>query len=738
MASRYTTYQRQVSLNQPIQAPPDIDQAAMREARRGYADLEQRAQQVQNFAFKRAEQTAISEGTAAGSKDPQQVLAQYGGQRPTDVYGQAAFDAANKIGGVQLEAKAREAIGNAYINAKKTKQDPNDFQAGLGAIINGYTSALEDMDPLTAARTRAKLESYARSAFLDRSADAIKEQQKILDGDATSITDSMLEHAGLMGQVATAGGDKEFNAAMANYKDSMEGLGQTPKSIQAYIAKAKNRYHEARIRREFRDAKDKGAFLDKFRKDRKTGKGLARGIDDLRIEILTNAFETDIRQADGLRTAEIRDLNREINSRLSILGDGGHIGADDLDRLRKKAGALGDQALVQRVDALEGENAELGTIGQGGSAAYSEAADRAAKQIQSLVNANKTTPEYLVKKEKRLRKAAEATRKREIKDPLAALHKAQRLDTPVALSKADMADPAKLRDHITANKNASLFYNVDRVYLSQESIDQLKTVFSKSNPDIAAQAVLVESITQAAGRDAPKVFAQIATQTDATDLALIGSLMNKRMAAEYFEGRKAIASGAKVNLGASGTIAFRSDIIGIVGQSLREKPGLVGDIEQTARAIYISRHGNYEEYDKDKLENIVHEIVGGSDKGKNAVGGIIEYDDDRIILPRNHVRDESAFKATIEGITDDDLNALDETHGTPVYENKLTGELMPITASMIPGLKLENYGSGLYTLRDTRGNLVARRVRSFDDDGNELPSDIAPIPYVLDLNELTR
>ena len=192
MASRYTTYQRQVSLNQPIQAPPDIDQAAMREARRGYADLEQRAQQVQNFAFKRAEQTAISEGTAAGSKDPQQVLAQYGGQRPTDVYGQAAFDAANKIGGVQLEAKAREAIGNAYINAKKTKQDPNDFQAGLGAIINGYTSALEDMDPLTAARTRAKLESYARSAFLDRSADAIKEQQKILDGDATSITDSML------------------------------------------------------------------------------------------------------------------------------------------------------------------------------------------------------------------------------------------------------------------------------------------------------------------------------------------------------------------------------------------------------------------------------------------------------------------------------------------------------------------------------------------------------------------
>ena len=77
--------------------------------------------------------------------------------------------------------------------------------------------------------------------------------------------------------------------------------------------------------------------------------------------------------------------------------------------------------------------------------------------------------------------------------------------------------------------------------------------------------MLVESITQAAGRDAPKVFAQIATQTDATDLALIGSLGNKRLAAEFFEGRKAIASGAKVNLTASGTPALRNDVTEIVG-----------------------------------------------------------------------------------------------------------------------------------------------------------------------------
>ena len=736
MAPRYGTYQRQVGLNQPIQVPPDIDQAAMREARRGYGELAQRAQQVTNFAFKRAEQTAISEGTAAGSQNPEQVLAQYSGERPTDVYGQAAFDAANKIGGVQLEAKAREAIGNAYIEAKKTKQDPNDFQAGLGAIIGGYTSALEDMDPLTAARTRAKLESYARSAFLDRSADAIKEQQKILDGDATSITDSMLEQSGLMGQVATAGGDSELKDAMTDYKDSMESLGQTPKAIQANIAKAKNLYHIARVRREFRDAKDKGAFLDKFRKDRKTGKGLARGIDDLRIESLTNSFESDIVQADRLRTAKIRDINSQINDGLDILGKGGAISGKDIDAIRKEAGDVGDEATVNRIDFLERENNELKDIGRGGSGAMLRAADEARVTIEAARRAGKTTPEYLLDKEKRLRKAAEARRKLEERDPMAALAAAEGALTMPMLSVADIIrDPQSLKDHIRANLNASGMYDVAPVYMTQDTISKLKVAFEKTNTDFDTQAALVSSIQEAAGPLAPRVFAQIASQTDASDLAHVGALMNPEVMEAYFKGRQAIASGTRVDEPLQGSM--KDDLNKMLGASMQLKPGLYGDLLATSEAVYLARHAG-ERYDKDKYENIVHELVGGRFTGKDAVGGLIEHKGRALILPRDFARDDDAFESAFDSITDVSLRSVATERGTPVFRNPLSGEYEEISASSLrKDYNLMPYGAGLYVLTDRAGNHVAAGDLIEMDDGTTFYEERRD-PYVLDFSRVIQ
>ncbi len=735
MAPRYPTYQRQVRLNQPIEVPPNIDQAAMREAGKMYGELAQRAQQVTNFAFKRAEQTAISEGTRAGSQNPEQVLAQYGGERPTDIYGQAAFDAANKIGGVQLEAKAREAIGNAYINAKKTKQDPNDLQAGLGAIISGYTSALEDMDPLTAARTRAKLESYARSAFLDRSADAIKEQQKVLDGDATFITDSMFEQSGLMGQVATAGGDKEFKAAMAAYKDSMEGLGQTPKAIQANIAKAKNVYHIARVRREFRDAKDKGAFLDKFRKDRKTGKGLARGIDDLRIESLTISFERDIVQAERLRTAKIRDINSQINDGFDILTKNGSISDKDIDEFRKQAGDVGDAALMKRVDFLERENNELKDIGRGGSDAMLRAADEARVTIEAARRAGKTTPEYLLDKEKRLRKAAEARRKLEERDPMAAAAAANGAPTMPMLSVADIIrDPQNLKDHIRANLNASGLYDVAPVYLTQDTISKLKVAFEKTSTDFETQAALVSSIQEAAGPLAPRVFAQIASQTEASDLAHVGALMNPEVSKAYFRGRQAILSRTEVDEPLQGSM--KNDLNKLLGASMQLKPGLYGDLLATSEAVYLARHAG-ERYDKAKYENIVHELVGGRFTGKNAVGGLIEHKGRALILPRDFTRDDDAFESAFDSITDVSLRSVATERGAPVFINPRTGDPEVINAQMLKGLNLMPYGAGLYVLTDSAGNHAAAGDLVTLPDGStfyELRRD----PYVLDFSKVIQ
>ena len=93
---------------------------------------------------------------------------------------------------------------------------------------------------------------------------------------------------------------------------------------------------------------------------------------------------------------------------------------------------------MQRVDFLERENNELQDIGRGGSGAMLRAADEARVTIEALRNAGKTTPEYLLDKEKRLRKAAEARRKLEERDPMAAAAAANGAPTMPMLSVADI------------------------------------------------------------------------------------------------------------------------------------------------------------------------------------------------------------------------------------------------------------------------------------------------------------
>jgi len=737
--ARYNAYERQVRLNQKIEVPPDIDQAYARESIRGARELSQRAEQVKNFAFKRGAENAQREGAAAGAKDPTATLDQYGGERPGDIYGQAAFDAANKLGGVQVEAKAREAIGLAYLNAKKTKQDPNDLQAGLGAIIGGYTSALQDMDPLTAARTRAKLESYARSAFLDRSSDAIREQQKALDGNATTITDSMHEQVGLMGQTATAGGDSEFHTAMKDYTDSMNGLGQNAKVTAAQVAKGKDRYHVARARREFRDSKDKFAYIKKFREDRKTGKGSVRGIDDWRLENLTNNFEAEIRQADRLRVATIKATNGDIKSHLKILSGNGSIGENDLDKLERTARELGDPALIANVEFLRRENTQLQDLGQNGSSEVQRAADEANANIEAAKTAGKTTPQYLLDKAKRLTTRAEAMRRDEETDPLDALHRSNRQPGKPELTVGDMIDPKKMKEHIDANVNASRVYNVADVHLTQDTIAKLKDAFSPTSTEYELQAALASSIAEAAGLDAARVFSQIASQTEATEIAHIGALNNPATMSAYFKGRAALASSTPVNESVIGSM--RKDLDKTLGASLKMKPGFYGDLHEIGEAVYIARHGR-DPYNKDKYINIIHELVGGRGAGRTATGGLVKYKGQTLILPPDFPRDDDAFESAIEKITDESLRGVMGSDGTgygvPVFLNPRTGQAEPISANQIKNnLKIMSLGAGLYVLTDGSGKHAAAGDLIDLEDGTtyyEMRRD----PYVLDFKRVTQ
>jgi hypothetical protein len=60
----------------------------------------------------------------------------------------------------------------------------------------------------------------------------------------------------------------------------------------------------------------------------------------LRIESLTSSFESDIVQAERLRTAKIRDIRSQIDNGFDILTKNGSISDKDIDEFRKQAGDL--------------------------------------------------------------------------------------------------------------------------------------------------------------------------------------------------------------------------------------------------------------------------------------------------------------------------------------------------------------------------------------------------------------
>ena len=147
-------------------------------------------------------------------------------------------------------------------------------------------------------------------------------------------------------------------------------------------------------------------------------------------------------------------------------------------------------------------------------------------------------------------------------------------------------------------------YDVAPVYMTQDTISKLKVAFEKTSTDFDTQAALVSSIQEAAGPLAPRVFSQIASQTEASDLAHVGALMNPEVMEAYFKGRQAIASGTRVDEPLQGSM--KNDLNAMLGASMQLKPGLYGDLLATSEAVYLARHAG-ERYDKDKYENIVHE-----------------------------------------------------------------------------------------------------------------------------------
>lgn len=278
MAPRYPTYQRSAQLSASIVTPPNIDQAALREQAKGYASMAEGADRVMNFAFKEGEKRAKSRGTASGAADPTGTLEQFGGQRPVSNFEQqAAFDAAVGLASVEIETEARVAMQQTMLRYQKDKGNPQDLQQELDDIREGYAAAVDDLDPLSAAKLNAKLTAAGQSLFLNYSADDLRVQEKERQAQGVTLYADAKRQADILGR--QTGSDDDLATMLAYYTDSAEQLGQTGTPAFARgIETIKNDFHIARVRGAFEKSNDKEKFIEEFRDDLDKGTGLARGL----------------------------------------------------------------------------------------------------------------------------------------------------------------------------------------------------------------------------------------------------------------------------------------------------------------------------------------------------------------------------------------------------------------------------------------------------------------------------
>jgi len=718
MVERYAPYRRQVKIGGSIAQPTQQSYAAERAAVQEFGDLASRAQQVSDFAFKKAGATAKREGAQYGAQNPDQALEAYQGQAPDTVYGQAAFAAAVDVGSVQIEARAREQIANMYLEAKRNKQDPNEFSAELEAIIDGYSAPLTELDALTSAKTRLKLQNYARAAYMDRAGDAIKEHQAAVDADALVLAESTSDELVLMMTQDVANGGKVLETRLSDLRESLIKQGQTPKAVEKTVIAIRDRAHLARVRSEFDAALESGkgaTYLDKFKADRKRRKGSAVGIDDTVAEVLVNSMESDIAGQVRLGKAEVKALHGDIKNQFDVLTKGGILGTSVIADLSREADRLNDPDTIARVKALEAEAKIVSLIDTPDKArAYASLLEAEAVK-NSRKPAGNTEEE--MDRVARASKLADNFEADAANDPLGFSYRRQGQGAPTI----DYANPEALRARFAESAAAARGLGVEIKYFTKQDREQLAQILKPTYQDIEAQAAVAQSLAEAAGDNAPLVFGEIAEDRAAHVLAFIGGSRNTVLMGDFFQGRRAIAAGA--GLVPDSLIEVRGTFATVVGAALSEKPDQAGALMQAASTIYAGRHQGEKDFKSDSFTEILNELVGGSGTG----GGFGEINGERAILPPGMT--QGSLEELIDNLTDEKIALGSEDWGVPIYAPNSGPEIVP--AHQFSGFRLESYGAGLYTLSSGKDYSIRRGLWVDDESGGAASYLVdSGLPYV--------
>jgi hypothetical protein len=185
MAERLKRYR---PLGVTVPTVPTVDYVATGRAQsRAYGAIASGLDRMTDFALKRFEEKALIEGAEYGAanaptlkqlQDAQGDIEDVVPGDQTTVFGRAARKAALASMNVNFEVAAREDLLNLQMQAQLEDMDTATFTEKSDAIIDGYTSTLQDVSPSTALKFRATMATVGNSALLAHAKDQIEKQQK--------------------------------------------------------------------------------------------------------------------------------------------------------------------------------------------------------------------------------------------------------------------------------------------------------------------------------------------------------------------------------------------------------------------------------------------------------------------------------------------------------------------------------------------------------------------------------
>ncbi len=185
MAERLKRYR---PLGVSIPTVPTVDYVATGRAQaRAMAPIQRGLDSMTDFALKKFEEKALIEGAEYGAQNAptkQQLQDAQGDIEDlvpgdqTTVFGRAARKAALQSMTTNFEMSAREQMVNLRIQAQQENMDTATFTEQSNAIIDGYTSTLQDISPAAALNFRATMATVGNSALLSHSNKLLEEQRR--------------------------------------------------------------------------------------------------------------------------------------------------------------------------------------------------------------------------------------------------------------------------------------------------------------------------------------------------------------------------------------------------------------------------------------------------------------------------------------------------------------------------------------------------------------------------------